>query len=162
MELQAWITIVIIGLCFLYLISSRFPPELILFSGVVALLLLNVITIPELLLGFANEGMATVAILYIVAAGLTQTGVVSWLSTAWLGRPKSLSLAQIRLMLPVAIISSVLNNTPVVAMLIPAVNDWSKRCQFSVSQLMIPLSYAAIVGGTCTLAGTVLTSLLTT
>jgi len=154
MELQAWITLGVIGLCFLYLISSRYPPELILFSGVVSLLFLNIITIPQLLIGFANEGMATVAILYIVAAGLTQTGVVSWLSTAWLGRPKSLSLAQTRLMLPVAIISSVLNNTPVVAMLIPAVNDWSKRCQFSVSQLMIPLSYAAIVGGTCTLAGT--------
>ena len=154
MELQAWITVGVISLCFLYLISSRHPPELILFSGVVALLFLNIITIPQLLLGFSNEGIATVAILYIVAAGLTQTGVVSWLSTVWLGRPKSLSLAQTRLMLPVAIISSVLNNTPVVAMLIPAVNDWSKRCQFSVSQLMIPLSYAAIVGGTCTLAGT--------
>ena len=98
MELQAWITVGVISLCFLYLISSRHPPELILFSGVVALLFLNIITIPQLLLGFSNEGIATVAILYIVAAGLTQTGVVSWLSTAWLGRPKSLSLAQTPLM----------------------------------------------------------------
>ncbi len=50
--------------------------------------------------------------------------------------------------------SAVLNNTPVVAMLIPAVSDWAKRNRLPVSKLMIPLSYAAILGGTCTLIGT--------
>ena len=57
-------------------------------------------------------------------------------------------------MLPVAGLSSLVNNTPVVAMMIPAVIDWAKRNQFSVSQLLIPLSYAAIIGGSCTLIGT--------
>jgi di/tricarboxylate transporter len=57
-------------------------------------------------------------------------------------------------MAPVALFSSVLNNTPVVAMMVPAVSDWAKRNNLYVSQLMIPLSYAAIIGGTCTLVGT--------
>jgi di/tricarboxylate transporter len=57
-------------------------------------------------------------------------------------------------MVPVAALSSILNNTPVVAMLIPAVADWAKRHAFPVSKLMMPLSYAAIVGGLCTLVGT--------
>jgi di/tricarboxylate transporter len=80
--------------------------------------------------------------------------VVSWISNNVLGRPKSVGAAQLRLMTPVAVFSSILNNTPVVAMLIPAVRDWAKRNGLSASQLMMPLSYAAIVGGTCTLVGT--------
>jgi di/tricarboxylate transporter len=68
--------------------------------------------------------------------------------------PRTLTHAQLRVMLPVAMISSVLNNTPVVAIFIPAINDWAKRHRLSVSKLMLPLSYASIAGGTCTLIGT--------
>src|SRR5690606_24938113 len=71
-----------------------------------------------------------------------------------LGRPRSIAGAQLRLMLPVTAMSAFLNNTPVVAMLVPAVEDWAKRCGLTVSKLMIPLSYAAILGGMCTLIGT--------
>src|SRR5690606_38996358 len=58
------------------------------------------------------------------------------------------------LMLPVTVMSAFLNNTPVVAMLVPVVEDWGKRAGIAVSKLMIPLSYAAILGGMCTLIGT--------
>lgn len=151
---EAILTLSIIGLCFGFLVFSRFPADAILVGGVAVLLLLGVITADEALMGMSNEGMATVAILFIVARGLGQTGVVGWISSALLGRTSSTSTAQLRLMLPVAGLSTVLNNTPVVAMLVPAVSDWAKRNGLSVSQLMIPLSYAAIVGGTCTLVGT--------
>jgi len=113
-----------------------------------------VITPKEALSGFANEGMITVALLFIVAQGLSQTGGASYIAESLLGRPSTIGLAQLRLMLPVAGLSSVVNNTPVVAMMIPAVMDWAKRNQFAISQLMMPLSYAAIVGGACTLIGT--------
>jgi di/tricarboxylate transporter len=71
-----------------------------------------------------------------------------------LGRPKTVASAQWRMMAPVTAISAFLNNTPVVAMFIPVVRDWSKKMGFSPSKLLIPLSYAAILGGTCTLIGT--------
>ncbi len=65
-----------------------------------------------------------------------------------------MAAALLRVMVPVATISTVLNNTPVVAMMVPVVEEWCKRNRYAVSKLMIPLSYATILGGTCTLIGT--------
>lgn len=151
---DAWIALSVIAGCLLALIFTRRPPDMILCGGVVVLLLVDVLSPKEALAGMSNEGMVTVGVLFIVAQALSETGVVSWISHSMLGRPKSVGVAQLRLMAPVAAFSTILNNTPVVAMMIPAVRDWAKRNNLPVSQLMIPLSYAAIVGGTCTLIGT--------
>ncbi|WP_320838513.1 SLC13 family permease [Zhongshania sp.] len=153
-SVDAWIVLGVISACLVALIFSRRPPDMILCGGVVVLLLLGVLSPKEALAGMSNEGMVTVGVLFIVAQALSETGVVSWISHSMLGRPKSARVAQLRLMAPVAAFSTILNNTPVVAMMIPAVRDWAKRNNLPVSQLMIPLSYAAIVGGTCTLIGT--------
>jgi di/tricarboxylate transporter len=150
---EAWQTLSVIGICFALLVFSRYAADAILIAGVGALLMLDVLTPQEAFHGMANEGMITVGVLFIVAQALVQTGVVGWISNTLLGRPKGIAGAQLRLMLPVAGLSSVLSNTPVVAMLVPAVSDWARRFNLSVSQLMIPLSYAAIIGGTCTLVG---------
>lgn len=147
-------TTFILLLSVVFLIRSRLPAELILLIAVACLLLLDVINVQQALGGLANEGLATVALLYIIAAALVRTGVVSALIHPLMGRADSLSKAQMRLMIPVAFLSSLLNNTPVVAMLIPAIAEWTKRHNLSPSHFMIPLSYAAIVGGTCTLVGT--------
>jgi di/tricarboxylate transporter len=146
-------TLAVIGFCFGLLVFSRYPADAILLGGVALLTLLDIITAKEALAGMSNEGMATVAVLFVVARALAQTGVVGWVSNSLLGRPKNTAVAQFRLMLPVAAMSTMLNNTPVVAMMVPAVTEWAKRNNLNVSQLMIPLSYAAIVGGTCTLVG---------
>ena len=159
-------TLAVIVFCFGLLVFSRYPADAILVGGVALLALLNIITPAEALAGMSNEGMATVAVLFVVARGLAQTGVVGWVSNSLLGRPKNTAIAQLRLMLPVATMSTLLNNTPVVAMMVPAVSDWAKRNNLNVSQLMMPLSYAAIIGGTCTLVGSstnlVLNGMLTT
>nr|WP_183410164.1 SLC13 family permease [Litorivivens lipolytica] len=133
---------------------TRWPVDMILLGGAAVLVFLGILTPEEALAGAASEGLATVAVLFVVAQALSDTGVVNWISYNLLGRPKSTAAAQLRLMLPVAAFSSVLNNTPVVAMMVPAVRDWARRNGFSNSQLMIPLSYAAIIGGTCTIVGT--------
>lgn len=104
--------------------------------------------------GFSNTGMLTVGVLFVVVAGLRETGGIDWIAAKLLGRPKGERSALIHLMMPVWGMSIFLNNTPVVAMMIPAVQDWSKKLKFSPSKLMIPLSYAAILGGTCSLIGT--------
>lgn len=101
-----------------------------------------------------NEGLVAVGVLFVVAAGLTETGALRLLTDRVLGRPTTVRAAQVRMMLPVIGISGFLNNTPVVAMFIPVVREWCRVSRLSPSQLFIPLSYAAVLGGTCTLIGT--------
>jgi len=104
--------------------------------------------------GFGNKGLITVALLFAVVAGLEFTGGTQ-LATGWfLGKAKTLKDAQLRLLVPVATVSGFLNNTPVVAALLPVVDDLCKRISTSPSRLLLPMSYAAILGGMCTVMGT--------
>jgi di/tricarboxylate transporter len=151
---EAWFTLAVIGMCFALLIIRRTAPDIVFIGGLTLLLLSGVLTPEQALAGLANEGMVAIGMLYIIASGLQETGATQLIMPSLFGRPKSLSHAQLKLMVPVATMSAFMNNTPVVAVLIPAVSDWAKKYQIPVSKLMIPLSYAAIVGGTCTLIGT--------
>ncbi|QDT01909.1 Sodium-dependent dicarboxylate transporter SdcS [Rubripirellula lacrimiformis] len=104
--------------------------------------------------GFGNQGLITIAFLFAVVTGLEFTGGTE-LATGWfLNRAKTLTGAQSRLLIPVALMSGFLNNTPVVVALMPVVSDLAKRIGTSSSRLLLPLSYAAILGGMCTLMGT--------
>ena len=143
---------------------TRIPPDAVLVSGLAALMVvpvpgesgwrLGVLEPGEALLGFSNTGLATVGVLFVVVTGLRETGGVDWIASRVLGRPAGLRRALLRIIVPVVPMSAFLNNTPVVAMLIPAVSDWCKRLGLRPSKLMIPLSFAAILGGTCSLIGT--------
>ena len=151
---DVWITggvlVVVVG----GLASGRFGADLVLLAGLAALLTLGVIDTGEAISGFGNPAVWTVAFLFIVAAGLRHTGALTSLTARALGRPKSTFGAQVRLMLPVAGASAFLNNTPIVAMFLPVLKDWAARNRIPVSRLLMPLSFAAILGGTCTLIGT--------
>lgn len=104
--------------------------------------------------GFGNQGLLTIALLFAVVAGLEMTGGTK-LATGWfLDHAKTLRDAQLRILIPVATVSGFLNNTPVVAALMPVVDDIAKRVGASSSRLLLPLSYAAILGGMCTVMGT--------
>ncbi|MEM6472069.1 MAG: SLC13 family permease [Planctomycetota bacterium] len=104
--------------------------------------------------GFGNSGVLALGFLFAVVTGLEMTGGTK-LATGWLlDRAKSLRDAQLRLFIPVAAISGFLNNTPVVAALIPVVDDMARRIGASASRLLLPLSYATILGGMCTVMGT--------
>ena len=108
----------------------------------------------ESIAGFGSEGVITIALLFVVAAGLDFTGGTN-LGTGWFfNRSKNLTGAQTRLLIPVAAFSGFLNNTPVVVALLPVVGDLAKRITASTSRLLLPLSFAAILGGMCTLIGT--------
>jgi len=151
---EAWLTLATVGLTIALLVGTRIAPDLILLASLTLLILLRVLSPEDALAGLGNPGLVTVGALYVVVAGLVDTGAIHAVGARLLGRPASVSSAQIRLMLPVTAMSALLNNTPLVAMMLPVVEDWGRRCQLSVSRLMIPLSYAAILGGTCTLIGT--------
>lgn len=154
MGVDALIAIAVVVLVLALLATSRFAPDMVLFGGLAVLLITGVLNESEALAGFANEGMITIAMLFVVGAGVVETGGVAWIAERLFGRPKSIRGAIGRVVLPTAPLSAFLNNTPLVAILIPAVNDWAKHHRIPASKVMIPLSYAAILGGTCTLIGT--------
>jgi di/tricarboxylate transporter len=151
---QAQFTLGLVVVLFALLAFSSLAPDLVLILGVVALLLFGVIDPSTALAGLSNEGMVTVGVLYVIGAGVRETGGVDWIAARLFGRPKSLQGAVTRLVVPTMGLSAFMNNTPLVAMLIPAVNDLARNQRIAASKLMIPLSYAAILGGTCTLIGT--------
>lgn len=154
MSFEAWLTLGVIILILGLLMFTRKPPDVIVVGGVTLLLLAGVLTPAEALAGLSNPAMATVGVLFIVAAGLRETGGIDWLAHHLLGNGRSLVWLQARIMVPIIAVSAFMNNTPVVAMLIPVITDFARRHRLSTSKLMIPLSYGAILGGTCTLIGT--------
>lgn len=136
------------------LIFTRIGPHLVMSGVMVILLVSGVLSPAEAFSGFSNSGLVTVAAMFVVAAGIHASGGIELIVHHVLGEPKSIRRAQMRMAFPVALFSGFLNNTPVVATMIPALRAWAKRIDVPVSKLMIPLSYSAILGGTMTLVGT--------
>jgi di/tricarboxylate transporter len=151
---QGWLTLGVTLTAFLVNALTPLPAEIVFLGGLAILFLSGTLDEAATFGGFSNAGMITVGVLYIVVTGLQQTGALGLISQHVLGLPKGESAALLRLMAPVVGLSAFLNNTPVVAMFIPVVNDWCRKLRISPSKLMIPLSYGAIFGGICTLIGT--------
>jgi di/tricarboxylate transporter len=148
-----WMILVLL-LMLVLLLSDRVYADHVMVLALALLLAGQTVSVPEALAGFSNEGLLTVLVLFVVASGISRTGGLDWYMGKLLGRPRTLVSAQLRLMLPIAVVSAFLNNTPVVAVMIPIAQRWSKAVERPVSQLLIPLSFASILGGTCTLIGT--------
>jgi di/tricarboxylate transporter len=136
------------------LVFTRLTPDVVMMAALTVLAVTGTLTPGEALSGFSNPGLMTVAALFVVAAGVRDAGGVDAIVGTVLGEPKHYRRALARLMLPVAATSGFMNNTPVVATMIPAVTRWAGRLGLAPSKLMIPLSYASILGGTLTLIGT--------
>lgn len=156
---EGWATLAVVVLVLWALARTLAGADVILMSGATLLVSLGILSprfpgVRDLTGSFGNEGVLTVAVLYVLAAALTETGGMRMLAEPLLGRPSTVAEAQLRMGLPVAAISAFINNTPLVAMFIPVVNDWCKKTGISPSKLFMPLSYVAILGGICTLIGT--------
>lgn len=136
------------------LLSDRVGSDAVMLVALTLSMAAGIISIDEGLEGFSNEGLLSVMALFVVAEGISVTGALDWYMGKLLGTPKMEAGAQLRLMVPIAIVSAFLNNTPVVAVMIPIVQRWGKNVGVSPQQLLIPLSFASILGGTCTLIGT--------
>jgi di/tricarboxylate transporter len=154
MTWEALITLLTLAAVLGALVITRVSADLVLMAAMAFLLITGILDPAQALAGFANPGVITIATLYVVAAGLQETGAVQWIARSLLGHPKTERGAQFRMLAPTGILSSFMNNTAVVAMFIPAIQDWAQRLNIPASRLLLPLSYAAILGGTCTLIGT--------
>jgi di/tricarboxylate transporter len=152
---QAWFTIgLTVSVLALLAAVPRLGTDLVLMAALAVLSLVGILSPEEALAGFGNSGLVTVAAMFIVAGGIRSSGGVDQITEHILGRPRGRRRALLRLMLPTALLSAFINNTPVVATLIPAVSQWARKLALPGSALMIPLSYASILGGTLTLVGT--------
>ncbi len=154
MTLDILITLgVVLGVLVL-LTSTRIDTDVVLVGAMITLTLVGILKPDEALQGFASSGVMTIAALYIVVAGLRETGAMAWISRLVLGRPRSLTVAQGKLMLVTGALSSVVNNTPVVALFIPVAQEWASRFGYSISKLLLPMNHLVILAGLCTLIGT--------
>lgn len=152
---HGWVSVLVTVAVFAVLQLRRgAPTDLLFLGGLVAVTLLGVIRPEQALAGFANPAVLTVGALFVVAAGLQSTGVLDRLGYRLLGTARTANSALLRLTLCVLAASAFINNTAVVAMAVPVVLDWCRRRGVSPSRLLIPVSYLAILGGTCTLIGT--------
>jgi len=154
MPLDALITLAVVFVMMIALIAELYAPDLILFTALTALIVSGVITPKEAVSGFSNTGMLTVGILFVVAYAAQSSGILEVFSNRIMGNGRGLRRSMVRMMAPVFMLSAFLNNTPIVAMFTPAVRDWAVRHGYSPSKFLIPLSYASIFGGICTLIGT--------
>ena len=151
---QVIYTCMVLLMMLVALLSDRVGADGVMLTALTLFMAAEIITVREGLAGFANEGLLTVLVLFVVAHGISVTGALDWYMGKLLGKPQTVVGAQLRLMIPIATVSAFLNNTPVVAVMIPIVQRWSQTIGISHQQLLVPLSFASILGGTCTLIGT--------
>lgn len=148
------IVLIVIVFIIISLYTDLIGPAFTFIIGVLVLGIMGVLTPNEILSGFANEQIMIIILLLLIGQMIRNTGVLEG-SLNWVFRSSNTYKSfLLRLYLSIAFFSSMLNNTPLVAVMMPYVSSWSKRNKVSPSKLLIPLSYAAIIGGSATLIGT--------
>ncbi len=152
--LNAWITVVVVMGVVGALMADVGRPDLVLLSGLSVLLVSGVVSPDQAFAGFSNAAVLTVGALYVVAGGVQHTDALSALDRVLFAETTRLGPVLARFMVPTSVLSGLLNNTPIVAMLTPRLQEWADAQNIPASKLMIPLSYAAITGGMMTLIGT--------
>ncbi len=152
--LNAWITVAVVMGVVGALMADVGRPDLVLLSGLSVLLVSGVVSPDQAFAGFSNAAVLTVGALYVVAGGVQHTDALSELDRVLFADTTRLGPVLARFMVPASVLSGLLNNTPIVAMLTPRLQEWADAQNIPASKLMIPLSYAAITGGMMTLIGT--------
>ena len=153
MPLQAWLTLILLVSMFAMMAWDRVPTWTIFLGAMTVAMTLQLAPAPALLKGFSNAGVLTVAALFPVAAGMYTTGAISLLSRRLLGNPRTETAANLRILPSMAIGSAFINNTPMVAMMIPVVRDLRRQAGLVAPGLLMGISFASILGGNTTLIG---------
>jgi len=129
------------------------PPDILLIGAGCILTIMGIITRKELFAGMTNSGVLGLAVLSPISKAIGDSGIMEKLVGVMLGQPKSFGVALFRMMIPVALFSAFLSNTATVAIMIPIIVSWSLRLQVHPGQFLMPLSFAAQLGGSMTLLG---------
>lgn len=152
---EALLTLTVVAVMFGLFLREAFPTEVVALTGVALLLILGLLPYEAGLAVLSNPAPWTIAAMFIVMGALVRTGSLDALTKAAEARAKSSPATAIMMILiVVALASAIMNNTPVVVVMIPVMVQLSRTLGQSASKVLIPLSYAAIMGGTLTLLGT--------
>ncbi|MFI8687622.1 SLC13 family permease [Rossellomorea sp. NPDC077527] len=149
--------IFVLGMILVMLTALLFEwarPDIVVFSVVVIFLISGILNPNEALKGFSNEGMLTIALLFIVAGSVQKHGIIDQGMKDWLSKGKSTRGSMLRFFIPLPVLSAFLNNTPIVVTFTPVIKKWCEERGIAPSKFLIPLSYVTILGGTMTLMGT--------
>ena len=154
---QSFYTVLIVFFMFVVLATEMFQPECVMLGALTILMCSGFLPTSNALVGFSNEGMLTVMSLMAFSQGLESAGALEILRVMleWGTGPKtSIQFVLLRLSVISGTISAFLNNTPVVAFFIPVLQEFCAKYGYSTAEVMLPLSYAVILGGTVTTIGT--------
>ncbi|SEA77673.1 Citrate transporter [Thalassobacillus cyri] len=154
MTFEMILVIIVITLMLAGLFFEMARPDLLVFFTLFFFIMTDIVSTDEALVGFSNEGMLTVGLLFIVAGAFERSGLVERLVSSMLAKANTRQGAMFRLLVPISGFSDFLNNTPIVVTLTPIVRKWASENNISPFKFLLPLSYAAILGGTITLMGT--------
>ena len=154
MTLEIGLTLGVILLALVLLVVEFLSPDIVLLAALGAMVTLGILPVEDALAGFAEPTLLAIGSLFVVASGLRSTGILRKAAELLFGGFRRLRPVLLRLSLASGISSAFLNNTPIVAMGISSVLAWTRKREIRASQLLIPLSYASILGGVCTLIGT--------
>jgi di/tricarboxylate transporter len=154
MTTDAWLTLGIIVALFAALIWDRFPTWVVFVCALAAIITLDLAPESDALSGFSNSGVLSVVVLFVVAEGMYRTGAISMLISRVVGLPPSERAANVRIQPITAAGSAFLNNTPIVAMLIPVIGDLGRSARLQTSRMYMGVSHASVLGGASTLIGT--------
>jgi len=135
-------------------------PSIGMLGAIMLFILCGILTPEDMLKGFSNQSIASVVLLILITAGLSKNFNLEPLFDRLFRRVRSYRVFLLRMMTQVALLSSIVNNTPVVALMTPYVFNWGKKSDISPSRLLIPLSFATIMGGMITVIGTSTTLVL--
>lgn len=154
MDIKVVIVLVVLIFLVTALYRDWFRPVLVFLISIVALNLTGVLSAEDTLQGFANKEIAVVLMLIVLAGIIKKLGVIEGLFASILSSKMSYNSFLFKMMAGTSVVSGFINNTPLVAIMIPYVSNWAKRKGITPSRVLIPLSYATILGGTLTLIGT--------
>lgn len=155
MTTQALFVLVCLASMIMLLAYDKMRPGMTFFTFVIILMVGGIITPSEAIAGFSNKGMITVAILFLVSEGIRQTGALNrFISLILPPQAHGVTRSLGRMLPSIAVISAFLNNTAVVVIFAPIIKKWAESVNLPSTKFLIPLSYATILGGVCTLIGT--------
>ncbi|MEE9427759.1 MAG: SLC13 family permease, partial [Paracoccaceae bacterium] len=152
---DAILTLGVVAIMFVLFIREIYPTEVVAIAGAAAMLAMGVLPYDDAIVVLANPAPWTIVAMFVVMGALVRTGALEWftrLASAQADTRPGLAIGG--LMLFVVIASAFVNNTPVVVVMIPVFVQLARKLNISASKLLIPLSYAAILGGSLTLIGT--------
>lgn len=141
------VALLVIVIMFGVLVLDRIGTDSVMLTALAVFYLSGIINIEEALRGFSSQGLLTVLVLYVVAEGLNKTGVLNWYAGKLFGTPKTISGAQMRVMFPITLLSGFINDTPLVMITMPIVIQWARKNHIPLRLVLIPLSFAALLGG---------------